>query len=469
VFTITNSAVTANNTIYNREQGPAAYPAFNLAGTKIAFYRFYKAPAAAGSSCVSVNGGKSYISIINPDGTGLTDLCEIPPAPSGNSGIYPLDWPVGNWIYYEKPHADGSWGLMIWRVNAVTKASEKVCNITNDGSDKELMCDYFQRFSMTLKGDYAAFMTYPKYGCEAETAPTYQFFSHVNGVYKFPPVNGGLNSGFIGYRNGCNCSISPSGKIVANYFAGWHDDCQLGTPNYASPGGAIPDGMTSGGVRYTNFTINTMESWAGQEIGNGAECIRWSVNSDKWVMQGIGNTNTGHAENNSFGCNQVVANWIDKVAINISKNPVPYACAYTNPCSSPAATSLSQASCLNNDPGDLWVIDAANNPNGDRYEDAEGVWHTVEATAISSDADRANRPGDLAFSAIARQTNRELSLRLPYGKKSSIAIIDIAGKNVMRVLVSGTACLSLHSVPAGAYFAVIDAQGAKIQAKLMVH
>jgi len=465
VYTIENSAVKDKKTIYNREQGPAQYPAFNLAGTRIAFFRINRAPAATGSACVSATGGKSHISVINPDGTGLTDLCELPGTLNGS--IFPLDWPAGDWIYYEMPHADGSWGLMIWRVNANTKVSEKVCNVTNDGSDKELMCSYFQRFTMALDGKYAAFMTYPKYGCDSEGAAT-QFFSHVNGVYRFPPPNGNLGSSMVGQLNGCNASVSPSGRITGNYFAGWHDDLKLGSPDLSASNSWIPEGVTSGGVKTTNFTINTMETWAAQEIGNGAETIRWSTNSDKWVLQGIGQIGTGHASGNITGCNQVVANWVDKVAINISKNPKPYVCAYTNPCSSPAPANLDQSVCLSNDPGDLWVIDAANNPNGDRYEDVEGVWHAVDGTAISSDAAFSNRFGDLEFSAIARQSNRELSLHLPHGKQSSIAIIDITGKSVTRVSATGTTNLFLHSLPAGAYFVSIDEQGSRHRSKLMI-
>jgi hypothetical protein len=126
VYTITAGVVQSNPaTIYTRDKGLATYPAFNLAGTKIAFFRSSKAPAATGNMCASVNGGKSYVSVINTDGTGLTDLVEIPATPAGE--IMPLDWPAGNWIYYTKPYAiqgDPS-SVDIWRVNAPNQGRGK--------------------------------------------------------------------------------------------------------------------------------------------------------------------------------------------------------------------------------------------------------------------------------------------------------------------------------------------------------
>jgi hypothetical protein len=289
LYTIQSSAVTGKTKIYDQTQGLAHYCALNLAGTKVAFYREGRAPAnppATNGSCVSVNGGKTYISVINTDGTGLTDLCEIPALDGHNSGgIFPLDWPAGEWIYFTKPHdaahsySGDNASTMIWRVNSVTKAAESVCNLTKDGSGAELVCSYNHRFSLSLTHDKMALMLYPKYGCTTD-----QGIGDVNCAYNFPPASCQL-SGSLTCRAGCNISISTSGTQFGSYFAGYHDDLFLNN---------------------TDIKISTLESWAGEKIGIGAEVIRWAVNSDKWVLQGIGNTGSGHASSNISGCNSVV-------------------------------------------------------------------------------------------------------------------------------------------------------------------
>jgi len=444
LYTLQNSAVTSRDTIYHREQGFAQYPAFNLAGTKIAFFRYGQGPGANGS-CVSANGGKSSISIINPDGTGLINLCDLPVLPDGL--IFPLDWPVGDWIYYEKPHAtafgnQGNSGLMIWRVNAVTGVSEKVCNLTHDGSGAELNCSYLHRFTMSLKGDHCAFMTYPKYACNGDGAASTEFFSHVNGIYKFPPPNGNLGgSACVGWRNGCNASISPSGKLVANYFAGWHDDMNLGSINYATANGGeignddpsvgLPVAADETGHVWINPNTNSgcpvcvqsskgnLTKWnGGAYIGQGAELIRWSVNSDKWVMQKIGMYKSGHADNNDNGSNQIVCNFMDSVAINISKNPVPPHNSPDDQAEAPYGTVF-----WNNCAGDLWVDDPASNPDKNKYEDLKGVWHTVGTTPVQGNG--VGSPLESA-PAIVAQSGSSPSVR-----------ISIQGRDPWSITVTG--------------------------------
>jgi hypothetical protein len=448
VYTIAASKVTNKTVIYDRSLGLAQYPAFNLAGTKVAFYREGVAAAAAGGNCVSVNGGKSFISIINSDGTGLTDLCELQALPEGL--ILPLDWPAGNWIYFEMPHTtvftnQGNTSLMIWRVNSVTKVAEKVCNLTDDGSDSEITCAYIHRMSLNLKGDRMALMCYPKFGCNEGTA-TVDFFSNVNRVYRFPPPGGNLTGADVLGRAGCNISISPSGAQVGSYFAGNHDDLFL-----------------SG----TDVKISQLESWAGEKIGNGAEVIRWAVNSDKWVLQGIGLTNSGHADNNFLGCNQVVCNWTDQVAINISKNPPPF-CGAVDYLTCGVPATLENSLITNNDPGDMWISDPANNPNGDRYEDLQGVWHTVDGTAVSSDRDRNGMHENSNGPIMLNWADREVSLRLPSGNLSEIRIIDIRGMTIAQQMARDLAHISLKGFAPGTYFVIVDNEGRAKNSKIIV-
>jgi hypothetical protein len=366
-------------------------------------------------------------------------------------------------------------------VNTVSKAFEKVCNFTNDGSGAELQCAYIVRFSMSLKGDHNALMTYPKYNCESESSPSYQFFSHVNGIYKFPPPNGNLGSSCIGYRDGCNASISPSGRIVGNYFAGWHEDLNLGTINYATAnGGSIENDDPSVGLPVaadntghvwinpnTNpdcpvcmqSSIGNLTKWnGGAYIGQGAELIRWSVNSDKWVMQKIGMYKDGHADNNDYGSNQIVCNFIDSVAINISKNPVPPHNDPNDAVEAPYGTVF-----YNNCAGDLWVDDPVNNPNKNSYEDLQGVWHAVPgATAAEAPgvAGRDAAPGG-TFS-IASGTAPAVRVHVPHQAPWKVSVAGIDGRMVRSLTGAGAGDFSVSIADAGSRIFIITlTQGGK--------
>lgn len=416
LYTIQNSSITRKDTIHTRAQGLAQYPAFNLSGTKIAFYRFGKAPAATGTGCVSVNGGKSYISIINSDGTGLTDLFELPGLPNGE--FFPLDWPAGDWIYFEMPHdAAHSYAsdrpnasLMIWRVNAVTKAAEKVCNFTEDGSGTEIVCGYIHRFTLTAKADYMALMVYPKYACTVDAG-----MDHVNDICHFPPQACNIRSSRISSRDGCNISVSPSGAQVGSYLGGLHDVMFL-----------------SG----TQVSIKNMESWAGESIGCGAECIRWSENSDKWVGQCIGLCPDGHADAQANGCNQVICNWADKVAINVSKN------------AKVTGGDVNGQGVIywNNCTGDFWVDDPVNNPNKNSYEDLQGAWHVVpgaSAVEYPGIAGRGAAPGG-TFS-IASSTAPAIRVHVPQQSPWEISITGVDGRTVRLLTGAGAGDIAVSA------------------------
>jgi len=356
VYTISNGVVKPHpDTIYTREKGFAHYPAFNFSGTKIAFFRSSSASTSAtATSGTTVNGGKSYVSIINVDGSGLENLVEIPAKPEGygqpGSEMLPLDWPAGDWIYYEKPYAVTSGdptGVNIWRINAVTKASEVVCDLSKGGQ-----CTYWRRFSMTADRSKMAGQTMGKYQCT-------EIISGGNCVWPIPIPGCDLANGKTSCRAACNISISPSGSVVGSYFAGAHTEMQLNdnTPN-------VYDFGWGKGV-----PLSKVAEWAGENVGSGCELIRWSANSDKWVMQNVGWY--GHAGAIATGSNSVACDWVDQVAFNITKNPKP--------------PSTAQGTLfINNCTGDMWISDPANNPNCANYEDLSGVWHAVPgATAIS--------------------------------------------------------------------------------------
>jgi hypothetical protein len=239
-------------------------------------------------------------------------------------------------------------------VNAVTKVNEKVCNFSSNG--QENICTYFRRFSLSLDAARVAAQMMGKYLCTVTPDVG------GNAVWSFPPAGCSFANGRLNYADGCNISISPSGGYMGSYLGGQHADIFINTV----------DGKNGTGSSVAKVNIHTqLESWAGQTIGNGAELIRWAVNSDKWVMQEIGFNPDGHAGTLCEGSNQVVCNWTDQVAINISKNRNVAIGADTMK--------------LNNCAGDFWVDDPANNPQKNNYEDLQGVWHVAPgATAVES-------------------------------------------------------------------------------------
>ena len=433
LYTIRNSSVAHCDTIHQREKGLAQYPAFNLSGTKIAFYHLGRAPAATGNGCVSVNGGKSYISIINPDGAGLTDLFELPGLPNGE--FYPLDWPAGDWIYFEMPHdAAHSYAgdrpnasLMIWRVNAVTKAAEKVCNFTEDGSGTELVCGYIHRFTLTARADYMALMVYPKYDCTVDAG-----MDHVNHICHFPPQDCNIRTSSISYRDGCNISVSPSGAQVGSYLGGLHDVMFLSR---------------------AQVSIKDMESWAGEAIGCGAECIRWSENSDKWVGQCIGLCPDGHADAQANGCNQVICNWVDKVAINVSKNP------------KVTGGDVNGQGVIywNNCTGDFWVDDPVNNADKINYEDLQGVWHAVPGATALEDPGVAGRHAALdGIAGIKAIAGSAIRIHVAQQGPWEISVAGVDGRMIRSLTGAGAGIVAVPIADAGrGIFVVTLTRGGK--------
>jgi len=112
------------------------------------------------------------------------------------------------------------------------------------------------------------------------------------------------------------------------------------------------------GPAIANLNLSTIESWYGQDIGQGAELVRWAKNSDKWVLQQIAFTGLEVGG----GSNQVLANWVDHQAIRTSNNL--------------------KGDRWSNCTGDFWVDGGT--ANAGKYEGADGVWRSVSATGTQS-------------------------------------------------------------------------------------
>jgi hypothetical protein len=389
ISTISNGIVARRDTIYKREQGLASYANFDLTGTRVAFYRQGK----AGGSCAQVNGGKSYISITNTNGAGLRNLCELPGPPGPLDGAA-LDWPAGEWIYYCRPNAQTTAGdpralntVDVWKVNATDGTTSRVCNFP-DVNGNPTKCQYWRRFSLDLTATHMGGQSVGYGGCSDNAN-----FAGGNGVWNFPPTNCQLQGAMICGVPACNAAISPSGTIVGHYMGDMHQDLWLTSVSTCKQ--LIP-GTTADPYGRTNLHT-ALEVWAGDSIGKGAEEIHWAHNSDKWVLQNIGWW--GHAAQIAYTCNQVAANWVDKVAINITKHPLP--AKLTDP-SFPGGVQPNEM-VWNYTTGDLWIDDPVNNPQKNKYEDLQGVWHAVPgATAVESPLTGASRNASPAIFSGSR-------------------------------------------------------------------
>jgi hypothetical protein len=453
LFTIQNGRVVATDTIYNRTQGVAYYPAFDFSGTKVAFYRAGSAPGA-GTSCVSINSGKNRISVIDVDGRNLTDLCDLPML-AGRSAIDNLpgegglDWPAGDWIYYILPRVVTSqWfanNCEIWKVNYRTHENVKVCKITNNAGT-DFHCWYFRRFSTTLAADRMCLQTMYQYGCDQSGAPD------ILGEALLPPPNCNLQAPearVYDAGGGCNASVSASG----NYVAGWNaSHALMWISRVAWP--------SARGALYT-FTmhIDSVKKWGGltdDSIGSDAELIRWAANSDKWVLQQVGWY--GHASEISSGSNQLAGNPFDRAGIRLSWNPK------IAPDPNVAGSGvITYGNCA----GDMWIDGGAANLG--KWEDTAGVWHEfpgyVPPDRTASVALRGQALSQRTASVDAAGTIR---IRLASPHRAEVRILDMQGQSLYSSMATGSLTIPAGTLKPGMYLVCTRIGGEQAATRLTI-
>ena len=333
-YDISSNSVTRRDTIF---PGWAQWPAINLTGTKIAFFRWGK--HMENGQIVGTN-DPNYVSVVNKDGTGLVDLVPVaaPLSSSASSRDPMLDWPAGDWVYYEKPTKSHE----IWRVNINNPASNQlVVAYQKSPKGEDTGPIYFYRWTLSVDAKWALIWT-----------AGYTWNSNI--WHCFPPPGGdplacAPNNGATWAQIwACNGAISPSGSYAAHYTGGVHDNIETLSWDHNTSGSY----QTAGSRTY---------SYA------GAEQLRFSANSDKWQQQQVGFE--GHADALCNGSNQWLMNWKDGGSIVVSGN----------------TRGASPAQC--SDAGDFWIDGGASNAG--KYEDVNGAWIAVAPTnAIASRAAR---------------------------------------------------------------------------------
>jgi hypothetical protein len=321
-----------------------AFPALDFSGKRIAFYHF-------------TAGGK-YVSVMNADGTGLRDLARIPDGTGYNAWGY-LDWNRqggSEWIYYilggDEFGNEGNKHL--WRVN-----------VDNPQLNAEVVKFQYYVWQWGMSADASRMIL--RICCDAGM-PGEMF------KYILPGAGAITSSTKIDYGAGCGVALSPSGQWLMYLSGGSHTYMvirnwdKVGIDDPQIPFTAHPQ-INSWAVNSSAFKTHCAwyESTNGIDIslGFGMDCNRWSSNSDKWLCLHMGwlESESGSGRDGICGANQVVANWQDSIAVNVSKNP--RACA-DNGQFAPTCDKNSPASEFRrNDAGDFIVTAPVTDVNQD--------------------------------------------------------------------------------------------------------
>jgi hypothetical protein len=450
LVTISSGVVSKTETIYSRSQGLGQYPTFNVEATKVAFYRYSLKPQTGddkgwnsdveiwgsglcpgrlGSTGSGVDGGTSYVSIMDRDGSNVRNLVALRDQPFSEAA---LDWPPGDWIYYLNPRTgsrdDYRLSSELRRVNVRTLADELVYDWTSNGK-------FFRRFELSRDGKYAGVQTYPIPGMTANPS------GDLNGVIAFPPARGAWPSQICSWA-GCNASLSPSGTRGANYFAGAHTSLFTDKIDYSG------SNKCSGGPEFDLFYIpdqgwfhasGNVNAWLPQPFFDGSEVcqvIRFANNSDKWILQ-----TAYHADNG----NSVAANWVDKTAFMVSTNVGTY--------------DANHRVSYGNNTGDMWVDGGAENLG--KWEDTAGVWHAVPGYIPTSIAGSHERTTNYRAGVSFSVKDSRIQLSLPAGTAFLVAVFDECGAMLVRENAAGTAVLGDRALTPGVY-QVVAARGKEV-------
>jgi len=299
-YEIKNSDAISSTVLFDGKGGDdskaasfARYPAINMEGTQVAFFRCTK-------------DGKSYVSVVDVSGANLHDVAAIP-AQTGYDVTGCLDWPRGRWVYYNM--GDGNDGSkQIWRVNVDNPNNpERVVAFSYRIWQWQMSADA-KRMHIRLSNNDGA-------GCDRIR-------------YELPGNGTFSAANKCGYSIGCATILSPSGQWLGLmmgkhdmvYFQQW-DSAQT---NRTQRQISCIDFNTWAVNALTIATSCAMEDGSRMLVAVGCEMEsnRWSCNSEKWVCLQTGlPQDWGNTGRFAFcGSNQTLLNWRDGIAVNVSKN-----------------------------------------------------------------------------------------------------------------------------------------------------
>ncbi len=378
---IRDSKVERLDTIY--KETFARFPVLNMHGNRIAFWRWDG--RLHNDSIVDMDKNR-YLSVMDANGDNVKDLATFS-LPDGAGyrefdKINLIDWPHGDWIYYQKPMT-----YEIWKVDC------------NDPSSNTHVYTYehpdfkrFWRWDLSGAGDRA-------------TLTANWTFGYSNIIQPFPPEHPPLPNtdkapgGKYASPCCCNICVSPGGGYIAYFADVAHDRVfyhEWVTPETDNP-------------RWHRDFIHMdaiAERLGKESLGGGMGMMRFSANSDKWLCLWVG----GYRHPGKSGGNQVLFNWVDSTAIQVTDNSVYPKNALCNDVSVVYA-------CTH---GDFW-IDGGEGNRG-KWEDIDGAWHGFAGGKISS-AHRAR-----AMTARERAPRLRVDVRVGQSARTGIYMLD--GKRI---------------------------------------
>jgi hypothetical protein len=338
----------ANNTVVKRDTlfpGVGECPSLSFDGKRAAFFRWSVQLTRdnAGYHLVSgIQNGPHYISVIDIQTKTVTNIiqCDKPCGTVKDADAF-LDWPAGDWIYYEKPTET----RQFYRINV------------KDPSRNELLCtdagDQIRRWNLSSDAKYCGMQS-----------------NNLGGACKFPFVNNSVAQSDPSGAAACNHCVSTMGNFFGHYFAGNHEWMCIERYDHIGPPGSCTVGSPTAPQPFDNWEthqISDLQKWGATNLttaGGGAEVLKWSVNSEKWAMRMIGACGQAFDPNVE---NCVAVNWVDSQAINLSQIPPP---PY---CGADASKNPKPTHCA--DVGDLWVDFGPGNEH--KWEDETGALHIL--------------------------------------------------------------------------------------------
>lgn len=243
------------------------YPKINIEGTKVAFYR-------------KDSDGEWHLSVINADGTELTDLDDFGSNCEGNPV---LAWPAGEYIYYYKP---GESNYPIWKVSAADK------------NDKSFVwsCDRILRFTLSADKSRCAIRGFPGMGNHAINSwpPDTQYTAATVGIsYDEDKGDGRVAQ--------CNIQMSVSGSYLTTYIQYNHYYVSLHKWDETNT------------VSFIEDIDNSMKrDWTGSDVTGKGKYIRTCSNSDKWFSEQV-------SSYLNFDYGNVFVNWADRSGFSLGE------------------------------------------------------------------------------------------------------------------------------------------------------
>lgn len=272
-------------------------PQFNFSGTKFACWR-----RVAGTWRLSV------MDLATRKFTDLIDCAAWGAAPAATSDMEGINWPAGDWIYFEKPSFTGE----VWKINSAdTSKKQYVAGYNNWVSGKRLM-------NLYITPDVRIASV-----CLGTTG--FEGWSSIMPIHHFPPTGDPTKApDLIFDLPNCNPALSPSGEWAERFWNGMHEQMVVYQWNPATKTydianvGVCNSPNTTGCIQ----TSGDMEVWSGK---TDWICIfegpAWSINSDRWMT--VRTSLPSNCNDFNQGSNAIIFSWKDKLALDITHHSAP--------------------------------------------------------------------------------------------------------------------------------------------------